>query len=119
MSELLKLPTYNDERGALTVIEKILPFLIKRVYYIYNLNQSKRGFHKHKKTFQALVCISGSCSVFVKSNFSSQEFKLINPDLCLIIEPEDFHWMENFSENCVLLVLASEEYDENDYIYEI
>ena len=118
MPRILKLKTFSDSRGSLTVIEKVLPFSIKRVYYIYNLNQTKRGFHKHKKTQQALICISGSSSIFIDDKSNTKEFRLDSPDKCLILEPCDFHWMDNFSKNCVLLVLASEEYDENDYIYE-
>ena len=118
MPDIIKLETFTDNRGSLTVIEKTLPFSIKRVYYIYNLNNCKRGFHKHIKTYQALVCTSGSCSVFVRKNLLTEEFKLNIPNKCLILNPQDFHWMDNFSKDCVLLVLASEEYDENDYIYE-
>ena len=118
MPYLKKLETHTDSRGSLTVIEKELPFAIKRVYYIYNLNQTKRGFHKHKKTQQALICISGSCSIFIDNKSTVKEFILDFPNKCLILEPSDFHWMDNFSKNCVLLVLASEEFDKNDYIYE-
>lgn len=118
MTKIIELKSFSDNRGSLTVIEKILPFSIKRVYYIYNLNQFKRGFHKHKKTQQALICISGSCSIFIDNKSTVKEFILDFPNKCLILEPSDFHWMDNFSKNCVLLVLASEEYDENDYIYE-
>jgi dTDP-4-dehydrorhamnose 3,5-epimerase-like enzyme len=118
MTKIIELKSFSDSRGSLTVIEKILPFSIKRVYYIYNLNQSKRGFHKHKKTQQALICISGSCSIFIDNKSTVKEFILDFPNKCLILEPSDFHWMDNFSKNCVLLVLASEEFDKNDYIYE-
>jgi hypothetical protein len=55
VASLLKLPTHSDQSGSLTVIEKNLPFNIKRVYYIYNLNNEDRGFHRHKITKQALI----------------------------------------------------------------
>ncbi len=118
MANMISIPTFVDSRGSLSVIEKILPFDIKRVYYIYNVDCSERGFHAHKKTIQALVTVSGSCHVIVQKGDNKERFVLENPNKCLILEPEDFHWMLNFSENTVLLVLASEEFDKNDYVYE-
>ena len=118
MAKFLSIPTYVDSRGSLSVIEKILPFDIKRVYYIYNVNDSDRGYHAHKKTIQALIMINGSCDVFVRKTQESIKFKIDSPSKCLLLNPEDFHWMSNFSENSILLVLASEEFDKEDYIYE-
>jgi hypothetical protein len=77
--------------------------------------------HRHKKTIQALIAIQGSCEIFIADNsLSSQEKKyvLTSPAEALIVFPEDFHWMDSFNNNCILLVLASEYYDKNDYIYE-
>jgi dTDP-4-dehydrorhamnose 3,5-epimerase-like enzyme len=116
MAQIIKFKTHRDSRGSLTVIEKNLPFDIKRVFYIYDVDNSKRGFHKHKKTKQAAMCIRGSCDIVIK-NKTIERFSLKNPETGLLIEPEDFHWMENFSRGTVLLVLASEYYDENDYIW--
>ena len=62
MSYIISLPTFKDNDGALTVVEKILPFEIKRVYYIYNA-LNRRGGHRHKKCIQALICIGGSCKI--------------------------------------------------------
>ena len=118
MAKLFSIPTYKDPRGSLSVIEKILPFEIKRVYYIYNVNDSDRGYHAHKKTIQALIMINGSCDVFVGNNQESIKYRIDSPSKCLLLNPEDFHWMSNFSANSILLVLASEEYNINDYIYE-
>ena len=118
MAKYINIPTFVDSRGSLSVVEKILPFEIKRVYYIYNLNESDRGYHAHKKTIQALIMISGSCDVFVGKTQESFKYKLDSPSKCLLLDPEDFHWMSNFSKNSILLVLASEEYNINDYIYE-
>ena len=67
MSKILKLNSIVENRGSLTVIEKILPFNIKRVYYIYNLDDSIRGNHRHRKTIQAAVCVSGSCTISCQS----------------------------------------------------
>lgn len=117
MAYLIKLPTFSDERGYLTVIEKQLPFDIKRVYYIYK-PKGIRGGHRHRKTIQALVAVSGSCEIFVHNGKSKETFKLNSPDQLLILECEDWHILYNFSEDCIILVLASEYYDKDDYIYE-
>ena len=117
MAKIINFKTHNDKRGNLTVIEREVPFDIKRVFYIYDVDDSKRGFHKHKRTRQLVVCIKGSCEIVIE-NIKRKTFKLDRPAKGLVIEPEDFHWMENFSKDSILLILASEFYDENDYIYE-
>ena len=118
MSFLINLTSFNDKRGCLTVIEKVVPFEIKRVFYIYNLNNEKRGAHRHHKTIQAAVCVSGGCKIYCNNNRSEETFELNDPSSCLIINPEDWHEMYDFLPNTVLLVLASEEYQESDYIFE-
>ena len=118
MAKYINIPTFVDSRGSLSVIEKILPFEIKRVYYIYDVNDSVRGYHAHKKTIQALIMINGSCDVFVGKIHKYIKYKIDSPSKCLLLDPEDFHWMSNFSKNSILLVLASEEFDKEDYIYE-
>ena len=118
MAKFLSIPTFVDSRGSLSVIEKMLPFEIKRVYYIYNVNNSDRGYHAHKKTIQALIMINGSCDVFVGKTKDFIKYKMDSPSKCLLLNPEDFHWMSNFNANSILLVLASEEFDKEDYIYE-
>ena len=117
MAKLINLETFNDDSGSLTVIEKILPFDIKRVYYMYNVSQL-RGGHKHIKTIQALISINGSCEIFSDNGIKKESFLLNSPSKCLIVEPQDWHTMDKFSKNAVLLVLASELYDIKDYIYE-
>lgn len=117
MSELIKLPTFSNERGSLTVLEKTLPFEIKRVYYIYDAHV-KRGGHRHKKTVQALICLNGSCEIFINNGHSTRTVVLASPDQCLILSPEDWHTMDKFSQGAILLVCASEYYDVNDYIDE-
>ena len=118
MARLIKLNTHNDSRGSLSVIENELPFIIKRVFYIYNVDNSTRGEHRHKKTIQAAVALNGSCSIFCQTpDGEVKEFNLTNPSECLLIMPEDYHWMKNFTPNTVLLVLASEQFDLKDYIY--
>ena len=119
MGNIINFKSHIDQRGSLTVIEKEIPFEIKRIFYIYNVNDSKRGFHKHKKTRQIAISISGSCDIVIKK--PQQELKIIkmdSPEFGLLIEPDDYHWMENFSKGSVLLVIASENFDEDDYIRE-
>lgn len=120
MANIIDLKTFTDFRGNLTVIEKILPFDIKRVFYIYGVDNSIRGNHHHKKTIQAATCITGNCRIIVQSRNEEplQEFMLDTPSKCLLIRPEDHHWMDRFSEDCILMVFASEYYDANDYIFE-
>lgn len=120
MAHLLNLKTFTDSRGNLTVIEKVLPFEIKRVFYIYGVDNSQRGFHRHHKTIQAAIAIQGACSIGCQSgDFLPQEsFNLDSPDKCLVIDTVDFHWMDNFSKNCILMVFASEYFDEKDYIFQ-
>lgn len=117
MAYIIELPTFSDKRGKLTVIEKVLPFEIKRVYYIYEAKE-KRGGHRHKKNIQALICLNGSCEIFINDGEKKETILLDSPSKCLIVEPKDWHTMDNFSDGSILLVLASEYYDINDYIDE-
>ncbi len=117
MAYIIELPSFCDERGRLTVLEKVLPYDIKRVYYMYNVT-SKRGGHKHKKTIQALIALSGSCEVFVENVNKKETFVLDSNTKCLLVNPEDWHTMDSFSKGTILLVLASEYYDAEDYIEE-
>ena len=116
MAKIISIPTFSDSRGSLSVIERILPFDIKRVYYIYNVDDSERGHHAHKKTIQALIMLNGSCNVFVGDKNHSTKFEMNSPENFLLLMPEDFHWMTNFSKGSILLVLASHEFNTNDYI---
>ena len=118
MAYVLNLVTFSDDRGSLSVIEKILPFEIKRVYFIYNVI-GERGGHKHKKTIQALIMLNGSCEVCVRNGNEIKSFTLDVSSKCLILEPDDWHTMDNFTNNSTLLVLASELYDKTDYIWEM
>lgn len=115
-SKIIEIPTFEDERGFLTVIEDTLPFKIKRIYWIYGADEQSRGGHRHKITKQALIALSGA--VDLKTNDGTKEifYTLDDPSKCIIIEPEDWHKMY-FKNNAVLLVFASEKYDKSDYIY--
>lgn len=118
MPKLINIETHNNHRGSLTVLEKYIPFDIKRVFYIYNVDDSVRGNHRHHETIQAAICIHGSCKIKNNNGLIKEEFILDNPEKCLFLYPEDYHSMHSFSKDAVLLVLASEFYDPKDYIYE-
>lgn len=118
MAYTIELQTITDGRGSLTVIEKLLPFEIKRVYYVYSVPaDTSRGGHRHRKGILALVCLNGSCVVNIKCS-EGQCFILDKPNLCLVCLPEDWHEITKFSEGAVLLALSSEYYDPSNYIYE-
>lgn len=120
MAKLHNLKTFTDSRGNLTVIEKEIPFNIKRIFYIYGVDNSVRGKHRHKRTKQFLVSIKGSCIVHSKSapGRKLKTFILDSPSKGLLISPEDWHYMGNFSKDCILQVFASTYFDPEDYIYE-
>jgi quercetin dioxygenase-like cupin family protein len=117
MSRIIKLPSFIDVRGSLTVVEKVIPFEIKRFYYIYDAS-SIRGGHRHKTTVQALICLGGSCEVYINNGEKEEVVLLDKPSKCLILDPEDWHTMDNFTQGATLLVFSSEYYDKNDYIDE-
>jgi hypothetical protein len=118
MAQLLHLKTFSDKRGNLTVIEKELPFKVPRMFYIYGVDDSVRGGHRHHTTRQAAICVAGKCKVTCNNGHTKEEFALDHPSKCLIIEPEDYHTMHDFTPDAVLVVLASELFDPNDYIYQ-
>lgn len=118
MAKLINLKTFTDSRGNLTVIENIFKFPIKRIFYIYGVDNSKRGGHRHKTTFQAAICIQGRCTIKNNDGNKEEEFILDRPYKCLMINPEDWHIMYDFSKDAILMVLASELFDPDDYIYE-
>jgi hypothetical protein len=118
MAHLISLKTFTDFRGNLTVVEKIIPFDIKRIFYIYGVDESTRGGHRHKNTIQAAIALQGSCRIINNDGAAQQEFILEHPSQCLILEPKDWHTMDRFTRNAILMVLASEHFDMNDYIFE-
>jgi dTDP-4-dehydrorhamnose 3,5-epimerase-like enzyme len=117
MAYLINLPTFSDDRGSLSVVEKVLPFAIKRIFYIYDVKNSERGGHRHHKTVQAAICISGECKIYSNDSVNENIYHLNSPSKCLLLETKDWHTMYDFSEGAILLVLASEEFDASDYIY--
>lgn len=116
MANLISLKTFTDARGNLTVIERVIPFEIKRLFYIYGVDDSTRGGHRHHKTIQAAICLQGKCAIHNNDGTREEVFVLDTPDKCLILEPKDWHEMLSFSKDAILMVLASEYFDEKDYI---
>ncbi|MFB2659178.1 sugar 3,4-ketoisomerase [Shewanella mangrovisoli] len=116
---IIDFPVLGDGRGALVALEANhhIPFEIKRVYYIYGTAQGlARGFHAHKELKQVAICLKGSCRFVMDDGKGKQEVILASPDKGLLIDAMQWHEMYDFSENCVLMVLASDIYDEDDYI---
>ncbi len=112
-------PTHGDDRGQLVAIEatKDLPFEVRRVYYIYDtLTGVRRGFHAHKCLQQILLCVSGSCKIHLDDGHDTAEVVLDKPNEGLYISNNMWREMYDFTPGAVLLVLASEYYDEADYI---
>ncbi|KOP72013.1 dTDP-6-deoxy-3,4-keto-hexulose isomerase [Bacillus sp. FJAT-21945] len=116
---LIKLRQISDRYGNLTAIEgkEDIPFEIKRVYYITKVEDSvTRGYHAHRKLHQILICLNGSVKVQLKNPYNEEIVELNDSSLGLYIGPYIWREMFDFSEGSVLLVLASEKYDESDYI---
>lgn len=113
--------TLGDERGSLVALEigmeKAVPFDIKRVYYIYHTAKGvSRGFHAHRNLKQVAICVAGKCRMVLDNGSTREETWLDCPTKGLLIESMVWREMHDFSEDCVLLVLASEHYGEADYI---
>lgn len=110
--------TAPDGRGNLSVIEKdILPYAIRRVYYLYDVpSNSTRGGHAHKELQQCLIALSGSFIVIVDDGEKRKENLLNRPDKGLLIPSGIWRELVEFSAGAVCLSLVSEEYDEEDYI---
>lgn len=110
---------HGDERGQLIALEesKEIPFAIKRVYYMYDTGEGvRRGFHSHRTLEQILICIHGSCKVMLDDGTERQEVLLDKPYEGIYVGPDMWREMYDFSSDAVLLVLASQLYDEEDYI---
>lgn len=117
--EIIQLPKISDVRGNLSFIESShhIPFDIKRVYYLYDVpGGSNRGSHAHKKLHQFIVAMSGSFDVVLDDGKKQQRFHLNRSYYGLYICPMMWRFLDNFSSGAVCMVLASEHYDEADYI---
>ncbi|WP_080239003.1 sugar 3,4-ketoisomerase [Spirosoma rigui] len=118
MAKLYELETFSSERGNLTVFEKVIPGTIQRIFYIYQAGHNIRAGHRHHRAWNALICVSGSCRVYNDNGIVEETFYLNSPNQCLVLEPEDWHTMDMFTDDAILLVVSNELYDKDDYIYE-
>lgn len=118
--KILEFGEFGDERGSLVVAEgsgKDIPFEIKRVFYMYGSDQSVvRGQHANKKTEFVLINVSGTSKVRVDNGYEQKIIELNRPRMGLYIKTMVWKDMYEFSEDSVLLVLASEHYDGEEYI---
>jgi hypothetical protein len=116
MANYINIPTRKDSRGVLSVIDSLLPFEIKRVYYVYD-SVFPRGGHSHKYSSTFLVALNGKIVVTVKNKNEIKKFELSIPSEGLLITPGD--WISyKCDSGAVLLCLSSHPHHENDYVYD-
>lgn len=119
MKKIIDFQQHGDTRGMLVALEenKEIPFRIKRVYYMYDTGTNvRRGYHAHKKLEQILICVHGACTIHLDNGKNVEEVRLDKPYEGLYIANNIWREMYDFTEDAVLMVLASELYDESDYI---
>ena len=116
---IINLPKIEDSRGNLSFVQGFdqVPFGIARVYFVYDVpGGSERGAHAHKALHQFIIALSGSFDVALQDEKARQVFSLNAPFKGLYVAPMVWRDLGNFSSGAVCLVLASEKYDEDDYI---
>jgi dTDP-4-dehydrorhamnose 3,5-epimerase-like enzyme len=116
---LVDLQKIESETGCITVIEEGVhtPFSFQRAYFLHNLaSDSVRGAHAHKKLQQLFIVVSGSVRVRLETSSEQSEFILSTPTQGLLVPNMVWRLLDQFSDGAVLLVLASERYDEDDYV---
>ena len=119
ITKLEEFKVLGDHRGQLVALEanRQIPFDVKRVFYIYGTQEGiPRGNHSHYKTKQFLVAVNGSCKVTLDDGKTKETFDLNRPNLGLFQDALIWGSMHDFSNDCVLMVLADEYYDASDYI---
>ena len=119
--KLIELPKITDPRGNLTVAEGagVVPFDIKRAYWVYDVpGGESRGGHAHKRLRQLVVALSGSFTVTLDNGYERRTVLLNHPWQGLIIETNTWRTLDDFSSGAVCLVLASDHFEEDDYIYD-
>jgi dTDP-4-dehydrorhamnose 3,5-epimerase-like enzyme len=117
--KIINFPSIGDNRGSLVAMETKdkIPFNIKRVYFIFDTQKNvSRGFHAHKDLQQVAVCVTGKCRMILDDGKKNEEVWLDSPNKGIFIDKYIWREMHDFSDDCVLLVLANENYSESDYI---
>lgn len=116
-----KLKTFSDIRGNLSVADILqeIPFIPKRYFMVYDVpSKETRGEHAHKTCQQFLICVRGSCQVLVDDGVNRSTVLLDSPEIGLLISPRVWGTQFKYSQDALLAVFASEEYDPSDYIRE-
>ncbi len=118
--KLLKLNTKKNNKGMLTFIEnKDIPFKIKRVYYLYGTDKGKiRGYHKHKKLIQLVICLNGKIEIILSHKSERIKKTISKKNIGILIFNDIWREIKFLKKNTIVLVLASEKYKKEDYIYE-
>ena len=116
--QLIQIPTVEDLRGNLAFVQNdILPFEFKRIYYLFDVPSTAfRGGHSHINQHEILIALSGSFEVTVNDGKEKTSYLLNKPNIGLHIPTGIWRELENFSSGAVCLVLASDVFDEEDYI---
>lgn len=117
--KFIPLQAHGDDRGSLIALEEgiNIPFPVKRVYYLFNTKEGvRRGYHAHKTLKQVAIVVRGSCRFVLDDGMEKVEVLLDNPAKGLLIQSFMWREMYDFSDDCVLMVLADQLYDESDYI---
>jgi len=115
----VQFPVLGDDRGQLISLEgnRNVPFGIARTYYIFGTVAGvARGFHAHHTLRQLAICVRGACTMLLDNGREKGKLRMDSPSLGLMIEPMVWHEMSDFTDDCILLVLADQAYDEADYI---
>lgn len=121
LGQIIELPKITDPRGNLTVAEGLrnVPFDIKRAYWVYDVpGGESRGGHAHKKLRQLIIALSGSFHVTLDNGTERETVLLNHPYQGLVVETNTWRTLDDFSSGAVCLVLASEYFEEEDYIYD-
>jgi dTDP-4-dehydrorhamnose 3,5-epimerase-like enzyme len=116
---MLDFKVMGDSRGSLVALEEMrqVPFSIKRVYYIFGTSPGQpRGFHAHRALSQVMVCVHGSLTMLMDDGTTRQNIVLDCPNKGLLVPSMVWHEMHNISDDCVMIALASDYYEEVDYI---
>ena len=117
--KIINFNTLGIKKSPLIALEKgkEIPFEIKRIYYIFNTAKDiERGFHAHKNLKQILIAVKGSCTFILDDGESRDEIQLNSQKKGIFIDGIIWREIKNFSDDCVILVIVSENYDKNDYI---
>lgn len=118
-SQIIDVPTVTDSRGSLSFTENPqIPFLVKRLYYFFDTSPAAvRGEHGHRRLQQMIVCLHGAVDLRVYNKYEDITYRLESPTQAVYIPKMSWRRLDNFGENTICIVLASEQYDKSDYIY--